>query len=222
MNEHDPTNNGINLQLSIYICNGEKYLYTRPDSSQNSCFCCWWIYTVYIFTLYSSQLQHGCLLLCGRWLIYMKEFRNSDWLRAVWLIPNSAILCYHSANFCYHSANDSTNLYYSRCKFLLWQCIFVLSHFGEKNIFPGKTNMAAKARKNTRNISLKFEVNSTLIIPVKCPLTELEWKNNLSSKVNISWKTNAKISLKYHLLLSVSILTLFLSLILTSSWLELD
>ena len=36
--------------------------------------------------------------------IYMKKFRNSDWLRAMRLIPNIAILCYHSANFCYHSA----------------------------------------------------------------------------------------------------------------------
>ena len=62
----------------------------------------------------------------------------------------------------------------------------MLSHFGETNIFPRKTNVAAKARKNTRNFSLKFEVNSTLILPVKCPLTELERKNNLSSKVNIS------------------------------------
>ena len=29
----------------------------------------------------------------------MKAFRSSDWLRAVQLIPNRAILCYHSAHF---------------------------------------------------------------------------------------------------------------------------
>ena len=60
-------------------------------------------------------------------IIYIKKFRNSDWLRAVRLIPNSAILCYHSANLCYHSAN----LCY-QCKFLLSQCKFLLSHFGGK------------------------------------------------------------------------------------------
>ena len=34
--------------------------------------------------------------------------------------------------------------------------------------------MAAKARQNSGNFWLKFEVNSTLILPVKCPLTKLE------------------------------------------------
>ena len=33
---------------------------------------------------------------------YMKNFCNSDWLRAVQLIPNRAILCYDSANLCCH------------------------------------------------------------------------------------------------------------------------
>ena len=53
-------------------------------------------------------------------IIYMKKFRNSDWLRAVRLIPISAILCYHSAHLCY------------QYKFQLSQCKFVLTHFGGK------------------------------------------------------------------------------------------
>ena len=46
-------------------------------------------------------------------------YEKIDWLRAVPLIPNSAIFCYHSANLCY--------------RFLVG-----------KKIFKGKTNMAVK------------------------------------------------------------------------------
>ena len=67
----------------------------------------------------------------------MKTFLNSDWLRAVRLIPNSA-------NFCY------------------------LDDTGLEKTFTGKTNMpGGQGSANSENISSKFEVNSTLILPVK-------------------------------------------------------
>ena len=91
----------------------------------------------------------------------MKKFRNSHWLRAATLIPNSAISCYHSANVCY------------QCKFLLSQCKFVLSHFAGKKPLR-KKRILRQGSPNSGNISSKFEVNSTLILPVKCPLTKLE------------------------------------------------
>ena len=34
-------------------------------------------------------------------MVCMKKFCNSEWLRALRLIPNSAILCYHSPNLYY-------------------------------------------------------------------------------------------------------------------------
>ena len=62
-----------------------------------------------------------------------------------------------------------------QCNFVLSQCkcvlsvhisviTFVLSHFGRK----------IPSREGSVNTLLKFEVNSTLILPVKCPLTKLE------------------------------------------------
>ena len=38
----------------------------------------------------------------------------------------------------------------------------------------GKNIAVCQGSANSVNISLKFEVNSTLILPVKCPLTKLE------------------------------------------------
>ena len=78
----------------------------------------------------------------------MKKFRNSHWLRAATLIPNSAISCYHSANLCYHI-------------------------LARKNLY-GKSEYCGQSSPNSGNISSKFEVNSKLILPVKCPLTKLE------------------------------------------------
>ena len=83
----------------------------------------------------------------------MKKIRNSDWLGAVRLIPNSAILCYHSANMYHHSAN---------------LCYHILAG---KNLH-GKNKYGGQGSANSGNISLKFEVNSTLILPVKSPLNE--------------------------------------------------
>ena len=71
----------------------------------------------------------------------MKKIRNSDWLGAVRLIPNSAIL-----SMCYH----------------IWR---------EKTLH-GKNKYGSQGSANSGNISLKFEVNSTLILPVKSPLNE--------------------------------------------------
>ena len=77
--------------------------------------------------------------------IHEKKNRNSDWLRAVRLIRNSAILCYHSENMCY------------QYKFLLSQCKFVLLQFGgEKPSREKKTNMAAKARRKLREHFVKI------------------------------------------------------------------
>ena len=59
------------------------------------------------------------------------------------------------------SLAESSAINSKQCNFLLSHCKFVLSHFGG-------------GKKNSGSISLKFEVNSTLILPVKCPLTELE------------------------------------------------
>ena len=56
-------------------------------------------------------------------IIYMKTFRNSDWLRAVRLNPNSAILCYRSANLCYHSANFDS-CYFEVFRKLTRACFF--------------------------------------------------------------------------------------------------
>ena len=57
----------------------------------------------------------------------MKKIRNSDWLRAVQLIPNSRQFC-----ACY-------------------QCKFVLPHFGVgKKPSRQKTDMAAKHRRKTK------------------------------------------------------------------------
>ena len=54
-------------------------------------------------------------------IIYMKKIRN-DWLRAVQLIPNSAILCYHSANLCTfwksHSCVFFSKLHSKSCYYL--------------------------------------------------------------------------------------------------------
>ena len=87
---------------------------------------------------------------------YMKKFRNSDWLSAVRLIPNSAIMCYHSANLC---LVISANFCY---------------HILAGKTLHGKNKYGGQGSANSANISLKFEVNSTLILPVKCSLTKLE------------------------------------------------
>ena len=91
----------------------------------------------------------------------METVRNSDWLRAVRLIRNSANFCYHSANFCY------------QCKFVLSVQISVITFWREKT-FTRKNKYGGQGSTNSVNISLKCEVNSTLILPVKCPLTKLE------------------------------------------------
>ena len=80
----------------------------------------------------------------------MKIFRKSDWMRAVQLISNSAI-------------NPK------QCNFVLSQCKFVLS--GDLH---GKNKYGGQGSANSDNTSLKFEVNSTLILPVKYLLTKLE------------------------------------------------
>ena len=41
----------------------------------------------------------------------MKKLRNSDWMTAVRLISNGAILCYRSANLCYHILAGEKNLH---------------------------------------------------------------------------------------------------------------
>ena len=56
-------------------------------------------------------------------IIYMKTFRNSDWLRAVRLNPNSAILCCRSANLCYHSVNFDS-CYFEVFRKLTRACFF--------------------------------------------------------------------------------------------------
>ena len=55
-------------------------------------------------------------------------------------------------------------------------CNFVLSVqiLAGKKPSREKQNMAAKSSSNSGNISLKFEVNSTLILPEKCRLNKLE------------------------------------------------
>ena len=80
----------------------------------------------------------------------MKKIHNSNSLREVRSILDSAILYYHSADLCYHIQARRKP---SPC---------------------GKNIAACQGSANSVNISLKFEVNSTLILPVKCPLTKLE------------------------------------------------
>ena len=57
-----------------------------------------------------------------------------------------------STNFCYHSVN----------------------HILLGKNFHGKNKYGGQGSGNLANVSLKFEVNSTLILPVKCSLTKLE------------------------------------------------
>ena len=67
-------------------------------------------------------------------IIYMRKFCISVGLRAVRLIPNSAILCYHRTNLCYHRVNlcfQRANFCYHRTN-LGYQCKLLLSHFGRK------------------------------------------------------------------------------------------
>ena len=71
-----------------------------------------------------------CLCAISYIIIYMKNFRNSDWLKAVRFIPNSAILCYHSGNFCYH----------------------ILA----RKSLHGRTKCGSQDSANSGNISLKF------------------------------------------------------------------
>ena len=54
------------------------------------------------------------------------------------------------------------------------QCKFVLSHFGGEKNLHGKNKYGGQGLANSGNISLKFEVNSTLLLPVKFPLTKPE------------------------------------------------
>ena len=82
----------------------------------------------------------------------MKKIRNSEWPRAVRLIPNCTILCYHIANLCY------------QCKFLISHCKIVLSHFGGRKTFTVKTKKAAKGSANSCNISLKFDIASKMSV----------------------------------------------------------
>ena len=66
---------------------------------------------------------------------------------------------------------------FPRGGFDVWPCILVIIYVirfcREKNI-QGKNIYGGRGSANLGNISLKFEVNSTLILPVKCPLTKLE------------------------------------------------
>ena len=48
-----------------------------------------------------------------------------------------------------------------------------ITFWREKN-FHGKNKYGGQGSGNLANVSLKFEVNSTLILPVKCSLTKLE------------------------------------------------
>ena len=81
-------------------------------------------------------------------IIYMKKCRNSDWLRAVRLIPK-------------------------QWNFVLSVQIYVIKFWREK-ILHGKNKYGGQHLANSGNISLRFEVNSTVTLPVKCPLTKLE------------------------------------------------
>ena len=69
--------------------------------------------------------------------------------------------------------------------------ICVITFWQEKNLH-GKNKYDGQVPANPANISLKFEMNSTLILPVKCPLTKLDkskcYKLTFS---NINEKTNA-------------------------------
>ena len=64
------------------------------------------------------------------------------------LIPNSATLCYYNAHLCYHILAGNT--------------------------LHGKNKYGGPGSANSVNISLKCEVHSTLILPVKYLLTKLE------------------------------------------------
>ena len=81
----------------------------------------------------------------------MKKIRNSNWPRAVRLIPFVLL----------------------QCKFVLSVQIYVITFWWGENIH-GKNKYGGQGSANLGNISLKFEMNSTLILPVKCPLTKLE------------------------------------------------
>ena len=104
----------------------------------------------------------------------------------------SANLCYQcefllsvqisviSANFCYKCklllsvqvSVISANFCY-QCKLLLSVQTSVITFWREKNLHE-KSKYGGEGSANSVNISLKCEVNSTLILPVKCPLTKLE------------------------------------------------
>ena len=71
-------------------------------------------------------------------------------MRELRLIPNSANFCYHI--FCWWKSGGRGG-----------------------GTFTAKPNMhGGEGSANSGNISLKFEVNSTLIFPVKYPLNALE------------------------------------------------
>ena len=88
-------------------------------------------------------------------IIYMKKCRNSDWLRAVRLIPKQ------------------WNFVLSVQIYVITVQIYVIKFWREK-ILHGKNKYGGQHLANSGNISLRFEVNSTVTLPVKCPLTKLE------------------------------------------------
>ena len=93
----------------------------------------------------------------------MKKSRHSDCLRAVPINPKQC------------------NFVLSQCKHVLSVQICVISailsmcyHIWREKTLHGKNKYGSQGSANSGNVSLKFEVNSTLIFTVKCPSTKLE------------------------------------------------